>query len=135
MSDEDLLATDIASVGSCSGDIRDDDESLESLVYEKIYLRTHVGNCLQTVLNEMLLENEIGVRQKCDLELELNRIYHSAFSHCQRKLHLNIRGKLNEYATVESGSYFRVEDCAVNGPSSTVRVPEGQAHLVYALRP
>ena len=136
MDGEDVFAADIQSVGSCDDDLRDEHESqLESLVFDKIYLKTHAGICLQTVLSEMMAKREINVVQKSDLEREFNRVHHSAFSHCQRKLHLNIRANLNEYASVETGSYLKVQDCVINGPSSSLRVPQGETRLVYTTRP
>jgi hypothetical protein len=136
MESEDILAADIQSVGSCDSDVRDEHETqLESLIFDKVYLRTHAGICLQSVLQEMMASKEIHVVQKSELEKEFNRIYHSAFSHCQRKLHLNVHANLNEFSSVETGSHFKVQDCVINGPSSSLRVPQGETRLVYVTRP
>jgi hypothetical protein len=131
----DVKAEDIESVGSCDSDVRDESEAqFDSLTFDKIYLRSHAGICLQTVLQDMMTKGQINVVQKSDLEREFNRIYHSAFSQCHSKLHLNIHAKLNEFALVESGSFLKVEQCVINGPSSSVRVPKGDTRLVYANR-
>ncbi len=132
---ENLAAADIESVGSCESDIRGEDELAEqSLAFGKMYLKTHVGSCLQTVLQQMMAKGEINVVQKSELEEELNRIYYSAFSHCQRKLRLNIHADLNEYASVDTGSFFKLQNCVINGPASSVKVPQGEARLLYAHR-
>jgi hypothetical protein len=132
---DDQLAAEIESVGSCDSDVRGEDElQAQSLAFDKMYLKTHVGSCLQTVLQQMMAKGDINVVQKSELEQELNRIYYSAFSHCQRKLRLNIHADLNEYASVDTGSYFNIQNCVINGPASSVKVPQGEARFMYAHR-
>lgn len=133
--EEDALACEIESVGSCESNLRDEaDTRLESLCFEKIYMNTHAGSCLQTVLRGLMAHKQINVVQKSELEMEFNRIYHAAFSHCQTKLHVNVHAKLNEYASVETGSVFQIQDCVVTGPSSSVQVPKGEAKLVFVTK-
>jgi len=130
---DNILAADIESVGSCESDLKDrDDETLQSLLFDKIYLKTHVGSCLQTVLQELMLEGDINVVQKSELEREFNKIYFDAYSQCQSKLHLSIQAKLNQFSSVETGSVFNVQDCVVNGPSSSLKLPRCDAKLVHS---
>ena len=124
---------DLNSVGSCSSELRDeDDNKLENLVFDKVYLSTHAGLCLQTVLQDLMETRDINVMQKSELEAQFNRIYHDAYAQCQSRLHLNVHAKLNEYSSIETGSVFQIQDCVINGPSSSVRVPQGEAKLVHA---
>jgi hypothetical protein len=131
--EEDVLASEIRSVGSCDEDVRPADETgLDALSIDKVYLKTHAGTCLQTVLHTLMASKKINVIQKSELEKEFNRIYRESFAQCRHKLHLNLSARLKEYAVVEAGSIFRIDQCVVSGPSSTLRVPEGQANLVFA---
>ena len=130
---ENILASDIQSVGSCESELRDrDDDSLESLNFHKIYLNTHAGSCLQTVLQELMLDGDINVVQKSELEREFNRIYFDAYSQCQSKLHVSLQSQLLEYSSIQSGSIFNLADCLINGPSSSLKVPKGVAKLVHS---
>lgn len=130
---DNIRACDIESVGSCESELRDkDDSTLQDLQFDKIYLSTHAGTCLQSVLQELLLEGDINVVQKTELEREFNRIYFESYSQCQSKLHSSVLAKLNEYSTIETGSVFNIEDCLINGPSSSLKVPLGDVKLVHS---
>jgi hypothetical protein len=110
MSKEDVLASDIVSVGSCDSLIRDElDGTFEGLEAMSIYTNTHAGGCLELVLRGLMDEGEINVEQRLVLLNEFNRKYHDAFSQCNSRLRLSIHGNLAEYSSIEKGSVFEVK--------------------------
>ena len=107
---EDVLAADIEYTDACDVLIRgEDDRTLDNLDFNRIYLQTHAGSCLQNVLQELMQSQEIDVIQKADLEREFNRIYHEAYGQCQSQLHMSVHAKLAEYSSVDSGSVFELQ--------------------------
>jgi hypothetical protein len=112
MENEELLASEIESVGSCDSLLREEDEGpLSDMSYESIYSRTHAGDCLEVVLREMMESGDINVIQRMDLLKEFNRIYLKAFAHCQSRLHLSVNADLTEYSLVEGGAVFDLKVC------------------------
>lgn len=131
--DQDRQAVEIESVSSCSSEIKNeaDVQFLESLDFKSLYLRTHAGLCLQTVLQEFVDSHQINVVQKADLEKEFNRLYYEAFSQCSNKMHVDIKAQLSEFSTVEDVSHLNVKDCSVTAPNLLVRVPQGAANIFH----
>lgn len=106
----DRLATDIDSVGSCESLVREEiDERATSISLGDLYSETQVGQCLNTVLNEMMMEGDININQQMALRRAYNYVHHQSFEQCQNKLHLNVSGKLTEFSSLSNSSSFTVK--------------------------
>ena len=131
--DDSILAADLQSVSSCTSLVRDDDDEVPDITScEDIYLNTHAGQSLQKVLGEMLETNDITIQQFIALKRSFNNIYHDGFSQCQSKLHVSLSGTLQEFTSLPSGSVFHIEECTLNGPSSSIKIPRGNISLAHA---
>jgi hypothetical protein len=113
VADENMLASDILSVGSCDSLVRDElDFGLQELEFDRLYCKTQAGISLENALNEMLANELISVEQRMQLLWEFNKIYRDSFDLCHSRLHLDIHASLSEYSTVEAGSLFELKVCA-----------------------
>ena len=84
-----------------------DQNSTDSL--GDLYSETQVGQCLNTVLNEMMMEGDININQQMALRRAYNYVHHQSFEQCQNKLHLNVSGKLTEFSSLSNSSSFTVK--------------------------
>lgn len=136
MEEDNVLAADLESVGSCTSLIKnEEDDTRPTPTVDDLYMNTHVGRCLEKVLSDMLEENEINIQQFISLKRVFNMVHRDAFSQCQSKLHVSISGKLDEFSSNPAGSIFHIHDCAVSGPATQVSIPKGTISLVHSWAP
>ena len=108
--EDDILGADIESVGSCSSLVNEEaDEMAIEPDVSNIYSETHIGQCLNNVLNEMLEEGDIDIHQQLALRKTFNHVHYESFSQCPNTLHLDISGTLREYSMRENSSTFKVK--------------------------
>lgn len=108
-SDDGVFGMDIESVGSCESLLNENSANLvDELALDNVYSGTHIGQCLDTVLNEMTGERDINIHQQLALRKAFNFVHYRAFEQCQNSLHLDIAGKTQEFSLRDNASYFHV---------------------------
>jgi len=124
---------DLESVSSCESLILEDSTELHNIPsMHDLYMNTHVGQSLKTVLADFLDEGRIDIRQCQAIKSKFNRIYADAYAQSSNRLKLTVSGKLSDFNSTSSGSIFHIEECAITGPSCSVRLPRGTATFTHA---
>ena len=131
--DNSIPVSELESVSSCDSLVLDDSSELEMIPsLHEMYINTHIGQCLQTVLADLLDEGKIDIQQCQAIKSEFNAVYSDAYANTTNRLKLTVSGKLNDYNGVPNGSVFHIEDCTITGPSSSIRLPRGSATFTHA---
>ncbi len=134
MSEENSIpASELDSVSSCDSLVLPDSSELEMIPsMHELYINTHVGQCLQTVLADLLEEGKIDIRQCQAIKSKFNTVYAEAYANASSRLKLTVSGKLQDFNGLPNGSVYHIEDCTITGPSSSVRLPRGTATFTHA---
>lgn len=108
--DEGILASEVESVGSCDSLIRDNDADVNTeFEIGNMYSETHIGQCLNTVLNELMDDGDININQQMALRRAFNYVHYDAYTQCSNKLHMSVSGKIDEFSILLSASSFTIK--------------------------
>ena len=134
MSEENSIpVSELESVSSCDSLINDDSCDLDMIpALHEMYINTHVGQSLQSVLADMLDEGKIDIQQCQAIKSKFNSVYAEAYANTSNRLKLTVSGKLSDFNGLPNGSVFHIEDCTITGPSSSIRLPRGTTTFTHA---